>query len=117
MVVLQWGAVSYERGYPVPGKACHMVDFEGFVPSKFGGQRDQICTTYGPQINRGRQVDFRWKDRTPPCGSDAIYWIPTKGKIQGVTEQNPAEHDRFYMETLIISKHDSMKFTTQNDAY
>ena len=30
--------------------------------------RDPIFTTQGPQVNYVRQVDFRWKGRSPPCG-------------------------------------------------
>ena len=36
----------------------HSVEFEGFVASKFGGLRDQICTTFGPKVNYVLQVDF-----------------------------------------------------------
>jgi len=37
----------------------HSVEFEEFVPSRFGGLRGQIGTTQGPKVNCVRQVDFQ----------------------------------------------------------
>ena len=40
------------------GRGIHTMDFKGFVPSKFGELRDQICTTLGPKNNCVMQFDF-----------------------------------------------------------
>jgi len=32
-------------------RAVHTVDYDAFVPSKYGGYRDQICATQGPQLD------------------------------------------------------------------
>ena len=34
------------------------VNIEGFVASDIPGLRGQICTTFGPNVNCVRQVDF-----------------------------------------------------------
>ena len=33
-------------------KKCTRLKYKGFVPTKFGGLRDQIFTAQGPKINR-----------------------------------------------------------------
>ena len=46
-----------------PCKTCtffpyHTVKYEGLVPPKIGGVRNQICATQDPKVDCVRQVDF-----------------------------------------------------------
>jgi len=43
---------------PAPCWYHHTVEYVAFVASKFRGLLDQICTTYGPEVNCVMQLDF-----------------------------------------------------------